>query len=80
MNDNVNSPQHYRHGEFETIDEMKILFSPEEVLTYCKINAYKYKARAPFKGNQKEDLEKADWYLKEADRIAEWLAERKKTE
>lgn len=59
----VDHPDHYKHGSFETIEEMLLLFSKEEVIAFCKINAYKYKARAPFKGNMEEDLKKADWYL-----------------
>lgn len=59
----VDHPEHYKHGLFETIEEMLLLFSKEEVIAFCKINAYKYKARAPFKGNMDEDLKKADWYL-----------------
>lgn len=59
----VDHPDHYKHGSFETIEEMLLLFSKEEVIAFCKINAYKYKARAPFKGKMDEDLKKADWYL-----------------
>ena len=67
----VNHPEHYKHGSFETIEEMLLLFSKEEVIAFCKINAYKYKARAPFKGNMDEDLKKADWYLAKVKELEE---------
>ena len=71
----IDHPDHYKHGAFETIEEMLLLFSKEEVIAFCKINAYKYKARAPFKGKFEEDLKKADWYLaklKELERLDDW--------
>ena len=70
-NSMVDHPEHYKHGSFETIEEMLLLFSKEEVIAFCKINAYKYKARAPFKGNMDEDLKKADWYLAKVKELEE---------
>lgn len=61
--ENVDHPQHYGHGQFETIEEMRIMFGDEAVRSFCILNAYKYKARAQYKGNAKEDLRKANWYL-----------------
>lgn len=61
--ENVDHPQHYGHGQFETIEEMRIMFGDEAVRSFCILNAYKYKARAQYKGNAEEDLKKADWYL-----------------
>ena len=60
----VNHPAHYNTGAFEVIDEMKLLFSKEEVKAFCKLNAYKYFRRAQFKGNPEQDNAKAEWYLK----------------
>lgn len=61
--DNVNHPAHYcREGGMECIDEMILLFGIEEVLSFCKLNAYKYRYRAADK-NGTEDLAKSDWYL-----------------
>lgn len=59
----VDSPEHYNKTQFETIVEMYYLFGEEDVLAFCKLNAYKYKARAMFKDNPQQDLDKADWYL-----------------
>lgn len=61
--DVVKEPQHYKHGEFETIDEMLIVFGPQKTHDYCIINAWKYRSRAPFKGNPEQDMRKADQYL-----------------
>lgn len=62
--DVVKEPNHYKHGDFETIDEMIIMFGVEAVIIYCKINAWKYRARANYKGNFEQDMEKANTYLK----------------
>jgi hypothetical protein len=61
--DNVNHPNHYcREGAMETIDEMLLLFGIEEVKSFCKLNAWKYRSRALYK-NGEEDIAKSDWYL-----------------
>lgn len=60
----VEHPTHYnRPGAMECIDEMLILFGPEETKTFCKINAWKYRYRAASK-NGEEDIQKSDWYIK----------------
>lgn len=62
--DMINRPPHYnREGAMETIDEMVLIFGIEETMSYCKLNAWKYRARALMK-NGEEDLKKSDWYLK----------------
>lgn len=67
--DPVNHPSHYTQNKFESIDEMMIAFGPEAVYHFCICNAWKYKNRAPFKGNFEEDMKKADWYLTKAKEI-----------
>ena len=52
-----------------SIDEMMIAFGPEAVYHFCICNAWKYKNRAPYKGNFEEDMKKADWYLTKAKEI-----------
>lgn len=59
----VNHPSHYNQGKREVIEEMRILFGDEAVESFCRLNAYKYLRRAEFKGNKKEDLDKAEWYM-----------------
>lgn len=44
-------------------DEMILLFGLEETMIFCKLNAWKYRTRATKKGSEKEDLDKANWYI-----------------
>ena len=40
----VNHPSHYtRENGMECIDEMLLLFGVEEVKSFCKLNAWKYR-------------------------------------
>ena len=57
--DMVNHPPHYKAGGIETID-----FIEAKGLNYNLGNAVKYITRADLKGDRKENLEKALWYLK----------------
>jgi hypothetical protein len=59
--DNVNQPPHYKTGGIETID-----FIEAKDLGYHLGNVVKYITRAEHKGNRKEDLLKAQWYLNRA--------------
>jgi hypothetical protein len=59
--DNVNHPSHYKMGGIETID-----FIEAKGLGYHLGNVVKYITRADHKGNRKEDLLKAQWYLNRA--------------
>ena len=61
--DMVNEPPHYKQHKMECIDEMVEVFGPYDVMAYCRCNAWKYRYRAPYKGKQEEDNEKADWYI-----------------
>jgi len=56
--DAVNHPAHYKVGGIETID-----FIEAKKLNYNIGNVVKYLTRADHKGNRKQDLEKAKWYL-----------------
>jgi hypothetical protein len=56
--DPVNHPPHYKTGGFETID-----FIEAKELNYRLGNVIKYITRSDHKGNRKEDLQKALWYL-----------------
>ena len=60
----ITHPAHYcREGAMETIDEMELIFGALETAIFCKLNAWKYRARAIYK-NGEEDIKKSDWYLK----------------
>jgi len=68
---NVDHPSHYNQHYFETIDEMVIVFGIDATIEFCKINAWKYRSRAPYKGNPEVDNDKADWYLRKAKELQE---------
>ena len=60
----VNHPEHYtRDGAMECIDEMLLLFGKKEVMSFCKLNAWKYRYRAMDKNGQ-EDINKSDYYIR----------------
>lgn len=56
--DMVNNPSHYQGKSFEVIDIIN-----DYSLNFELGNAIKYILRADKKGNKKQDLEKAIWYL-----------------
>lgn len=64
--DPIERPEHYCNGGIECLDAMVITFGAEAVRTFCLLNAFKYRWRAPFKGRQSEDIGKAEWYLEKA--------------
>lgn len=60
MTDNVNSPSHYARYRFEC--------EPKDLTKYLPhplASAIEYILRAPFKGNEIEDLKKARFWLRE---------------
>ena len=62
VEDKVNSPSHYSHGEIECIDAIAAALTPDELKGFVKGNVIKYLWRTEHKGGL-EDLEKARWYL-----------------
>lgn len=60
--DMVNEPPHYEHG-MECIDEMILVFGKEAVMNFCLCNVWKYRYRAPYKGDIEENMQKSRWYL-----------------
>lgn len=59
--DNVDHPKHYT-GKTECIDAMLQTQGVDDVIAFCRCNAFKYLWRHKSK-NRKEDLKKANWYL-----------------
>lgn len=59
----VDHPQHYNQNGIECIDAMIAAFGQAEVISFCKLNAFKYLWRAEHKNNALEDLKKAQWYI-----------------
>lgn len=73
MSDPVNHPSHYASslsalcrtdGGIETIDYLEAKLGPDGFRAFCLGNALKYVSRAGKKGDLKQDLSKAIWYLK----------------
>lgn len=65
----VNHPSHYNKGKFEVIDVIE-----DWKLGFNLGNVVKYIARAEYKEDKLQDLEKAKWYLeREIKVIKEWL-------
>ena len=64
MEDLVNSPSHYASGAVECIEAIEASLTPEAFRGYLKGNIQKYLWRYEDKGNQLQDLQKAEWYLK----------------
>ena len=64
--DPVACPAHYTSGEIECIDAMREAFGDEALKAFCKLNAFKYLWRSGKKGSEKEDIEKAIWYLRKS--------------
>ena len=79
INDNiemVNHPSHYSlAGRKECIVEMEEIYGTEAVITFCELNAYKYRYRAGYKlGNSPlQDDNKATWYENYALKLREKL-------
>lgn len=61
--DPVNNPSHYNMLDVEAIDLIEMSMTKIEFLGYLKGNVLKYVIRYKHKGNPKEDLGKALWYL-----------------
>lgn len=70
-NDVVREPAHYKQGRYEVIDEMLIVFGPQKTYDFCILNAWKYRARAAFKGAAEQDMDKANRYLEMAKEIVD---------
>ena len=58
QNDPVNNPAHYTIGGIEPIDYIE-----SWEMDFREGGVIKYVTRAPYKGNQVQDLEKARWFL-----------------
>jgi len=61
----VDHPPHYtQEGTIECIDYIESFLSEEEFIGYLRGNIAKYLHRLRWKGKFKEDLGKAEWYIK----------------
>jgi hypothetical protein len=62
----VNHPKHYNQYPIEVIDMMTNIWGTEKTLSFCLLNAFKYRMRIGHKDNIQQDLEKEQWYLNRA--------------
>lgn len=71
--DNVNSPEHYKAYPVEVKDIIRLTLGLEGYIAWCVGNELKYRLRAGLKNKstQVEDVEKAMWFRKEADKYRE---------
>ena len=58
----VNHPQTIKPTMPETIDMMIRIWGIQETISFCKLNAFKYRMRAGHKDNAEQDIKKALWY------------------
>lgn len=58
----INHPDRYAGGKYECIEVMQDIFGKEAVLSFCKLNAFKYIWREKQK-NGVQDMKKAAWYI-----------------
>ena len=65
----VNSPKHYNTYEIETIEMMERLWGIDKTITFCILNAYKYRMRLGKKDDVNQDLRKEQWYLNKAEEL-----------
>jgi hypothetical protein len=62
MSEDINSPERYKRNGIECIDAMLAIYTKEEVIAFCKLNAFKYLWRSNMKEPSKS-IQKANWYL-----------------
>ena len=65
VSNEVNNPAHYTQGDIECKDAMIAAFGIEQYKIFCKLNGFKYIWRSDHKGMHDQDIEKAQWYLKQ---------------
>lgn len=70
------NPEHYKRGNMEVIDMMKLLWGTEALIAHCEMTAFKYRMRAGIKPDQpiERELEKAQWYDEKAKKLRNELS------
>ena len=63
MTDKEINPEHYTSSNIECIEAIKAMLGHYGFIAYCQGNLMKYLWRSPAKGNQAQDLRKAEWFL-----------------
>ncbi len=73
IHDPINNPTHYTQYPIEVIDMMISLWGKEKVITFCTLNAFKYRMRAGHKNSLDQDIAKERWYLNKAKELRSQL-------
>lgn len=71
----VNHPAHYNQYPMEVIDMMISIFGLQYTTIFCYMNAFKYRMRAGYKDDIKQDFDKERWYLNKAKELEEKMKE-----
>lgn len=61
--DSVSRQTHYTSGNIECIDAMETVFGEVAVEDFCILSCFKYLWERKYKGNERQDIEKALWYF-----------------
>jgi hypothetical protein len=71
----VSHPEHYNSGGVEVIDMMERIWGTENTITFCHMNAFKYRMRIGIKPGQsiQQDVDKANWYTNKANQLKKTL-------
>lgn len=71
--EHVNHPNHYNNYSIEVIDMMKAIWGTDNLITFCEMNAFKYRMRLGTKPNNsiEQDINKEKWYLNKAKELKE---------
>ncbi len=61
----IQHPNHYKLRKYECFDEMLALFGKEQLISFCRLSAYKYFYRAGNKpqNDKQTDIDKANFYI-----------------
>jgi hypothetical protein len=70
MKEAVEHPKHYNNYPIEVIDMMLSIWGIDKTITFCLMNAFKYRMRLGLKDNIEQDLAKEQWYLNKANELS----------
>lgn len=80
--EHVNHPSHYNNYSKEVIDMMESIWGIQNLITFCEMNAFKYRMRMGTKPENsiEQDIQKEQWYLNKAKELKDKLIKTKKDE
>lgn len=65
----VAHPSHYNALGIEALVMMEKIWGQEDVITFCRMNSFKYRLRAGHKDDAVQDIEKALYYENYAQKL-----------